>query len=184
MVINLIIQIETESDRQFMIEIYEKYYSLMYSQAKRIIPNSHVVEDLMHDAFIRLINNLQTIRTLNCSVLRSYLVTTIKRVCFSYLSKSSTKREMYGVEEKMNRIEDNNDIEEKTITAVYLKDAIKQIPPRDQDLLKYKYLLEMTEKEIGECVDIPEKQVHVYVGRAKKKALSIMLKEEHSDGKA
>ena len=52
-----------------------------------------------------------------------------------------------------------------------------KLSQKDAELIVYKYLWNMSEKEISEMFHIKQEQVHVYVGRAKKAVFSILLKK-------
>lgn len=58
-----------------------------------------------------------------------------------------------------------------------LKKYMDKLSQRDAELIVYKYLWNMSEKEISEMFHIKQEQVHVYVGRAKKRLFKIIKKE-------
>lgn len=58
-----------------------------------------------------------------------------------------------------------------------LKNYMDKLSQKDAELIVYKYLWNMSEKEISEMFHIKQEQVHVYVGRAKKRLFNIIKKE-------
>ena len=82
---------------------------------------------------------------------------------------------LYGI------VDESTDIEGevlKSITAEKMKDCIRQLPQVYQDVLNFKYLLELSDREIGDSLGISKNSVRQYLTRARRKALEIYNKTE------
>lgn len=56
--------IENDYEREFMIKLYNKYYSVSKNRAFAILHDFDAVEEVVQDAFVKLIEHLPTIMTL------------------------------------------------------------------------------------------------------------------------
>lgn len=176
-----ILLIENDDDRQFMTNLYLDYYALMKKNAMNIVHDEFVCDDLIHNACIKLIRNIVKIRQLDCWVLASYIVSTIKSVCFDYL-KSSDIRELT----RSVRLDDNDtqDLEDEDycietevlhkLDADHLMRALEKLPPLYRDVLYFKYLQDSTVEEIAAALHIGKDSVYQYLTRARRKALDLL----------
>lgn len=76
----IIMTIENDDDREFMIQLYLKYNTLMFSKAKQIVHDDFIAEDMVQEMLANLIDNIEKIRKIECCTLPSYLVICIRRV--------------------------------------------------------------------------------------------------------
>lgn len=66
--------LETEADRTKFEEIYHLYRDLMYVTAFSILHNEHDAEDAVHQAFIKVADNIKKIDDPKCPKSRFYIV--------------------------------------------------------------------------------------------------------------
>ena len=66
--------IESNDDRDKFEQLYNKYRSLMYHSAYRILQNREDSEDAVHQAFISIIENLEKIKDVDLPETRSFCV--------------------------------------------------------------------------------------------------------------
>ena len=66
--------IETDEDKTKFAQIYEKYRSLMFSVACRVLDNDADAEDAVHQAFVSIIDNLNKIKMVDSVSTKSYLI--------------------------------------------------------------------------------------------------------------
>lgn len=122
----LLCSLETEEERDKLLEIYEKYLPLMTYFAEAIVGKYNVTEDVVHDTVIQLIKNLDKIDPDSDVDTRKYIrKATISR------SIDWLRREKLDV-----KIEDIDD------PQLMIGDDI--LPPVDQIILKdgYDYLVQ------------------------------------------
>ena len=181
----IIMAIENDDDRDFMITLYTDYYGLMRKHAYQIVEDNSVTEDMIHDACIRLINNISTVRTLKCCVLPAYLVSTIRRVCLNYVIRNNSvkQKEIFGLpEDFIDDIADKSaSVEDSALLQLdieRLEKSISKLPQNYQDVLNFKYLLDMRDDEIAQTIGIQKNSVRQYLTRARRKALIVMKTED------
>ncbi|WP_088549166.1 RNA polymerase sigma factor [Paenibacillus aquistagni] len=169
--------VEGENNKQFITNLYLQHYPLLKKQAYKITKDYSVVDDLIHDVFLKLIPKIPLLRSLSSYKVISYLVYTVRNVCIDYLRKK-TRRSRYlytGLSEDFaNQIPDQQAAtEEQYIQHEELEGMVHvllQLSSRDQSLLYYKYNLEMNDREIATMLDIPTNHIRQYVARARKRA--------------
>jgi len=182
----IIMAMEDDDDRTFMINLYERYYPLMYSRARAIVRDEMTAEDMVQDTVVKLIRNIKKVRALGSPVLPSYLVICIKRTCLDYLRHKKVADAHTG--ESMDDESLHAEYEDKTmdIEADVLlklgieevKEAFIRLPEQLQDILEYKYLLELDDEEIAKTLGIKKDSVRKYVSRARRATYDLLKEEE------
>ncbi|MBE3595187.1 MAG: sigma-70 family RNA polymerase sigma factor [Candidatus Carbobacillus altaicus] len=177
---------EDEDDKQFITNLYLKHYPLLKKQAYNITGEYGIVDDLIHDAFLKLIPKIPLLRSLSCYKVTSYVVYTVRHVCLDYIRRRS-RHTFTGLSEDIaNQIPDEQAAtEEEFIKHEELKgmeQVLFQLSERDRSLLYYKYNMEMKDREIAELLNIPANHVRQYIARARHRAfLKLSQGVESSD---
>ncbi|ADY57018.1 RNA polymerase, sigma-24 subunit, ECF subfamily [Syntrophobotulus glycolicus DSM 8271] len=177
----VILAIENDDDREYITELYVQYYSIMKKTAYQILRNYDIVDDLINEAFLKLIEKISTLRALECCKRTSYIVYTIRNISIDYIKHRTveTKMVFMGMEDDlMDSIPDTANTPEEISAAkeTYeeLGAAIETLSERDRDLLYCKYNLELKEKEIAEVMNIPVNNIRQYLVRARRRALKTL----------
>ena len=89
--------IEDDSDKEFMKNIFEKYYATMKKKAYEVTNNRNVVEDIVSEAFVNLIRHIDTVRGLTPNQRASYIMLTVKNTAINYIRQSSRASEIVYV---------------------------------------------------------------------------------------
>jgi len=173
----LILAIEDDSDREFMITVYVELYPTMKSTAYQIINDHHATEDIVHDAIAKLIEKLDTIRVLERPALVSYISRTVRNTAINYYNKqmSDKKALFYGLgpDESDIQADDWETPEEVfNIKADYeeLGLAIRRLSEKERDILFMKYNQQLSDQEISDIMGIKKDSVREYLTRARRKA--------------
>jgi RNA polymerase sigma-70 factor (ECF subfamily) len=150
-----------------------------------ILPMTYYAEDLTNDAFIKLIEKISLIRTLEGCRLAAYVVYTSRSVAINFIKHRDVQQKhvYYGAKfdlaEKLPSLTDNI-IEERIIhqeEITELRDAILKLPEKHKYLLYFKYILEMNDREIANILNIAPDSVRQYLTRARREAKELMEKE-------
>ena len=70
----VIAAIENDDDRAFMEKLYLDHRYLMFKVARGIVDSPHAAEDMVAEACVSLIENIDTLRKINSCKLRPYIV--------------------------------------------------------------------------------------------------------------
>lgn len=87
MLLLLISTCENDDSKTYLKKLYMCYYPIMKKKANSIVGHPEVVDDLIQEAFIKLIPKISLLRSMNCYKTTSYIVNTIKHVCIDYVRK-------------------------------------------------------------------------------------------------
>ena len=164
--------IETEDDRKKAERLYEKYKSLMYREAYKILKNKQEAEDAVMTAFVRIINNLHKIDEKNHKATMAFLV----RICVN-VAKSRIK----NISNQLNNeesVEENIENPDTTYiphefiisqeTNNTLKEIICSLKPVYQEVILLRYYSDFSVLEISEVLDEKTDTVKKRLLRAKK----------------
>jgi len=186
--LSLFLTISDESDREFLTNLYEQYYPLLKYKAYEITHDYGIVEDLIQEAFLKLIPKIPLLRSLACYKMISYLVYTLRNVSIDYVRKrnrrskrayaSSTDNVADQLPDLLAATEENYMRQER---FEELAQALLQLPEKDRNLLFYKYNMEMDDREIAELLEIPAQHVRQYVSRARERAFRILGGDHRHD---
>jgi len=181
----LVFQLE-ESDRTFMLDLYKKYYNLVRKTIFNLTHDNQDIEDLINDVFVKLIDKISIIRSLECCKTTTYVVYTSRSVAINYIKHKQVEKKHMYISDKTDFIEDlYDDSEHKLIQKEEIElliEAVLRLPQNQKDLLYFKYMLEMNDNEISEILGIAPDSVRQYLTRARRNVKKLIEKER--DGHA
>lgn len=156
--------------------IYRQYRNLMYYAANQILHNSSDAEDVVHQAFLKIIEILDTIFEIKSHKTRSLIVTITERKAIDlYRSKSRTSvlplNEAFVGSVSTDEIE--HMVESDAIAA-----AIAALPARYREVLLLRYDNDFSYAEIAKTLDMTETAVRKTVQRAKENLQRTLQKQE------
>lgn len=172
-----ILAIENSSDRNYIEKLYIEYHRMMYWQAHKVTCSSQDLDDIVNDACIVLIRKISLLRTLDCNILRAYIISTVRNTALNYLRKQRNAQSENGEELIANFLSaepdpDANLLREATINE--LMAGIEKLPELDQDVLRMKYIDDLSDKEIGAILGMKHETVRSRLTRARQRAYRIM----------
>ncbi|MBQ5814145.1 MAG: sigma-70 family RNA polymerase sigma factor, partial [Clostridia bacterium] len=69
-----LMMIDSDEGKARFTAIYDKYKNLMFHSAYKILKNTHDAEDIVHEAFIVAIENLDRLRDPDAPATRAFLL--------------------------------------------------------------------------------------------------------------
>ena len=84
----LLAALESDTDRQKFIEIYEKYHVQMERTAMRILKEQSDVEDAVQNAFMQMIRHFEKIFEIPCEELPFWIISIVKNEARVILRKN------------------------------------------------------------------------------------------------
>ncbi len=184
MIMMAIAAMENDDDKTFMLNLYNDYYGLVLKNVYYIARDANQAEDLTNDTFLKLIEKISLIRTLKSCKLAAYVVYTSRSVAINFIKHRDVQQKhvYYGEDldlgEKVPSLEDN--LEERIVHQEEIEElgkAILKLPEKHKDLLYFKYILEMHDRDIAEIFQIAPDSVRQYLTRARREARELMDKE-------
>ena len=164
--------IDSDADKSKFEILYSEYKNLMYYTANRILCNSSDTEDVVHQAFLKVIEILDTISSPRCHKTRALLVTEHKAID---LYREKQRRNVLPLAEEYIGAAPAAEIE-RLAARDALAAAIASLPPRYRSVLLLRYDCGYSNAEIANILDTTEPNVRKLIQRAKEK-LSAALSE-------
>ena len=168
-------------EQAFILNLYKQYRQLMNNIVKKYISDYNVVEDLIQDALVNLIPKTSTLRKLDENALSAYIAVTVKNVIKNYIKREKTINK-HRADNEFNECVDIEQRHELTPEEILLinerigefNKVFKKLSDLDQDVLMGKYILDLTDQEIGDLTGYKPNSIRMVLTRARRKALEIM----------
>lgn len=182
----IISKMEDDDDKVFILNLYQDYYSLVRKTVYNITHEVDNLEDLINNIFLKLIEKISLIRTLDSCKTAAYVVYTSKNAAINFIKHRDVEKKhgYYGADtdfvEAIPGLEET--IEDRIIHQEEIEEmanAILRLPKKEKDLLYFKYVLEMDNGKLAEILGIAPTSVREYLTRARKKAKMLMDKERN-----
>ena len=172
----------SQEDRAFFQRFYEEYRNFLYYIARQYASSQADCDDLVQTALIRLLSNIQTLKTMNHRKTVKYIALTVKSVFLDHQRQTgksiALSLENPILETQSDTISNASDLS----LRMDIYDLKRSLSPRDWLVLEGKYLLGYDQKDIARLLKISPDSVRMILHRAKKKARSILLTDDGNGG--
>lgn len=160
---------------EFINSLFVKYRQMMFKTAMGILHNGPDAEDVVQDAFLWIINNLEKISQIPCRKIPFYFASIIENLAINFLNKKN-RHPTEDIDEHFElaaivSVEKNADA---TLLLNEVKSALGELSDRDYSLIFLSAFEQMTPKEIAEELNISVKNVYASTERARKRLLKIL----------
>lgn len=175
-----LLMVETDSDKDKVVYIYENFYSFMCYTAGQVLNNHKAdVEDSVHNAMIKIIENIDKIDISDAKKAKNLCGIIAKNMAKDHLKLKDNQ--ILSLEDVSNEnTESTFDTEDivigKDTYSVVLK-ALNSLDEKYRDVCVLKYFHEYKEREIAALLNIPPNTVSVRIHRGKQ-ILREAIKEE------
>ena len=181
MLVWAMLAIESESDREFIEQLYAQNYAAMYQKARGILKTPQRAEDAVEAAMLKLIDRIGLLRGCNPPSLRSYLLACARNEAISQLRRDS-KLYPGDAEEALRVLPDGGEaVDAKLLYQERVQALVKvlrRLPKRDCLALRMKYYENMSDAEIGAVLGVKAGSVRSLIGRVRKRAFEMLREEE------
>ena len=139
-------------------ELYKNYSKLVYGVIYSILKNTDETEDVLQNVFVKIFK-LDNEKLPTKSHL-SWLYSVAKNETINYIKKHSKEKNY----ESLYEITDNDTEIEKVLDKEYFNKLIENLPPKQQEILSLKIIINLSFREIANILDmkIPAVQWHYY----------------------
>jgi len=152
-------------------QIYSSTFHNLFEYGLRILPDSEMVKDSIHDLFVKIWNNRSNLAEVQ--KIKPYLLVSLRSLIYNKIEQSNRRPtssfdgpdnshfEMaFTVEpEYLTR-------EDKTEQLRLLTMALNQLTPRQKELIYLRYFEELGYEEIAQLLDITVKATYKLMARA------------------
>lgn len=178
-------EISNSDDRQFMVEIYQKYHRLMYHLARKCINDSLILEDIVQDSLVKLLAKIAILRQLDDARLVSYIAHTVRNTAIKHLEHHA---KIYHnlIDINIEDLAENSDVctsspEECAIQKEQWETFLQEwanLSDRERLLLEGKYLLKQSDSELAECLGCQPASVRMALTRARRTVLNKLTRSD------
>ena len=168
--------LDNESN-DFLEELYKRYCRLMRYIIHKLSGSDALTDEAIQETLIRLMKRTDLLKTLHPRALETYIVKTTK--CATLLLLKEAQRRSYY---ELDVLEETELPSPETPETRYLEKeeiqelagALSGLSKRDQDLLYFRYILDMPTAEIAKVMGIKRKSLPQYLMLAKRRALKLL----------
>ena len=159
-------------DRNAFKALIEANQRLVMHVVYKMVSNRSDIEDICQDVFVKVYQNLTGFK--HDSKLSTWIAKIAYNTTINYLEKKKVPLfdDLSPEEMTLDHLSGNgtapDDLSEQGELSGILKDQIDHLPVQFRTILTLYHLDEMTYKEIGKIMDLPEGSVKSYLFRARK----------------
>ncbi|MBN1618461.1 RNA polymerase sigma factor [Candidatus Dojkabacteria bacterium] len=175
---------DKEAFETIYVELYDGLWRYVYSRIK----NPDFSSDIVSESFIALFENLRNIQ--NVKAIKSYLYKiAINKMNAFYANNQTVPNLLFDADDILvandTDIEDADGYFQRMESATSKQKSIKleailsKLPARYQEVLRLRFLSNLSIKEVSDVMDISEGNVKVLQNRAIKKAKEIINSNEN-----
>lgn len=173
----IILAIEDENDKMFMIALYNQYNRLAYSVASKIVQRETDAEDITQDVFAQIIekDKIPLLRTFSKQQIASYIAEASKNKAINLVRNKAKKSLSFETLEDV--LPSNEGMEEIVLHSLSLEElriALQTLREDMRELLFMKYYLVMNDEEIGNTLGIKPSSVRMKLTRARREVMQIL----------
>ena len=161
---------ESEEDKKKFVQLYDRYNDLLYYIAKQFFTEQQDMEDVVQDAYLSIVKNIEKIEDVYSSKTRHFVVTVIENKSLDVLKK---RKGIIPIEWE----ETTPGLEVDAPVENMLSGALIKLPAAYREILMLKYYNGYTIKEIAEILSVHPKAAESTLWRAKN-ALQDLLEKE------
>lgn len=175
----IISAIESPEDRDLMTEFYNKYNGRMYAEAWKHLSIPEDVEDIVLEAFAKIIDKMETFRTLAPGQRVQYAVTTVRNLSYILTKRKSlyTMVSFETMEYEIEAIDSTDAIVERKMRNEHITEIWRELDVDDRQLLEQKYILKWSDMELAEGLGIKTQSVRMRLTRAKRNVMAQLQKK-------
>lgn len=153
-------------------EVYYEYYNMVYGLIVYIIKERAAAEDIIQEAFIKIIKNKPLFE--DEVKLRAWLKVVTRNTAINYLRKNKNNRNQLDTDSVFTDIETRNQtsasvesIVETQIMQESIENYLSQLKPEYRVLIEMRWKEGLSYREIAECLDTTEDIVKQRLFRAR-----------------
>lgn len=161
--------IDNENDKPKLEMIYYTYRENMLLMAESVLHNSQDAEDAVHDTFLKIARNMESVGEPESNKTLSYVLKATKNTAINSLIKNKTKENIIYME-NFDDLPDKEFLEKLNISENYHRTvkAILELDDKYRDVMFYHFVQEMKITEVADLLSRKKSTVKQQLVRGKK----------------
>lgn len=171
--------LDTPEEKSSFEDLYNKYRDLMYNYACKILKDTYLAEDAVHNSFMSIIKGFEKVPFDDCDETQAYLLVTVRNASFAILNGKNKIVDM-----DIENVEDDTDLEleiETEYCRQRIWDIIMTLDKIYSDTLALKLFYGLSNTEIANIMKTDIDVVNMRVYRARKKLKEKLTEEKLYD---
>lgn len=159
-----------EEEQQMFLHLYESYKNLMYHIAFDSVKNADQAEEVVAQAFVRIMEHFDEIKeSIDSKKTKNWIAIIVRNLA---IDEYRRKKRIIPLDE----VENVPSIDDQVVVAdeYDLKKLIAKLPDRHRDMLYLTYLYKHHYEEIGKELGISAEAARKRIARARKALLDLM----------
>ena len=164
------LMIDSPDDQSKFEKLYHEYKGLMFYVANNILHNDQDAEDAVHQAFVKIAENIEKIEETMCPKTKGYVVTIVENRAIDLYRKKIRHTSVELKEEVIG-------LSVEYAGSNGLTKCILKLPANYREIILLKYYHGYTLREIAKMIGVSETNAIKLDQRAKKKLLEFCKEE-------
>lgn len=182
-------KVENQDDRDFLEAVYLKYVKMLYYMVSNYIFEKALIEDVIHDTFLKLIPQVSKLQAFDDNRLRAYIMAATRNTAYTKSAKLKKVRQHFVDDDPTPLLADITDkslsLDEVLIRqeeTQKLQALIQALEPNDRFLLEAKYIEQLSDDEIAAVLHVKASSIRMMLTRVRRKLLNQLMNEENANG--
>ena len=172
--------LDSDEDRSKFVQLYHKYRYLLWYLARERLQDDHLAEDAVQETFLALTHHIDKVGCVESTATRNFLATIVKNKATDLWRKRRGIMEEEEASSKQEAEVSGEDVLDQYLVKESYERILQAIQKLDEIyrvVFEFKYLHELSDREIADLLGVTPKVVNVRIFRARKK-LQNLLREE------
>ncbi len=175
-----LMMIDTEENKRKFEILYNQYKHLMLKVAYDVLKDTHLAEDAVHEAFIKLAKNMSKVGEVSARETKRYLITIIKNTSINIYNKRKSQLQHEIYVDELGESETPLTYMDSDIDRGFFE-ILNNLPIKYRDVFILKYANRLDNDEIAKLLNITEGNVRQRIARGKEMILKAKNSLEEKD---
>lgn len=167
-----LMMIDSEEDRNKFEFLYEKYRKLMFAEAKGVLKDDYLAEDIVHDSFVKIAKNICNIGEADTKETKNFIMVITRNTALdAYRKRAKSIKQEISVDENEDSdifiSNEGKDLSDVVCTENPVLRIIRELPEKYKEVFLLKYVNGYENKEIADVLNISEEAVRQRISRGR-----------------
>lgn len=176
--------ISNKEKRNKLEDLYTEYALYLYKVAYNILKDKYLAQDAVHEAFIKISNNIDKIFKIDCNKTKAFIVVIVRNISIN-LYNQRKKQSGLSFEELGDDLSKSGQSVEETVISneefSKVADKIHKLHPSYADILLLKYYFYYKDEEISLILNITSENTRIRLHRARKCLLELLSQDQEAN---